>query len=276
MKTEDVGEITKKINPIEIIKLLVEVDKQAAAALIAGLAVAATVPIVRSWEINDTTSLIIVGFVLGGAIVLKVIAAIFGADPAFRLHRIVLGWLLIAIITLPILTMFTSAVMGNVSPFNPVYCQTRFWRDCNDVEEELANERAARRHGSAPATAAAPAALRSTDMRMMSLQAAPDASLRHGRKVLVQFAGLIDRERMRAFNRELARRGWDVPESDKGGQRTQKAAGVNEIRYGDTRDEPSADLLSNDVNDITPSSQRTIVRRDQRIAAGTLEVWVSR
>ena len=69
MKTEDVGEITKKFNPIEIIKLLVEVDKQAAAALIAGLAVAATVPIVRSWEINDTTSLIIVGFVLGGAIV---------------------------------------------------------------------------------------------------------------------------------------------------------------------------------------------------------------
>jgi hypothetical protein len=279
----DIGEITKKFNPVEILKLLVEVDKNAASALVAGLAVAAIVPIVRYWEIDNTTSLIIVAFVLGSGVALRVIVLLFSSDPAFRPHRVFLGWLLIAVITLPILTMFTSAVMGSASPFRPVYCQAQFWRNCDDVEEELTNARRARLQEIThafpnliqPASAAPAAPLSFANSAVMRIQATP-SDLRHNHKVLIQFAGLIDRQRMLSFSGELARKGWQVSVPQNGGLRTQKAAGFNEIRYSDAQDERAAKLLSDDVNGVSPGGQPSVVRRSPGIEAGTLQVWISR
>lgn len=59
-------------------------------------------------------------------------------------------------------------------------------------------------------------------------------------RVFVQFAGAVAREDVAAASRALLDAGWDVPNAERGGERTASAAGLNEIRYFNAGDANAA------------------------------------
>lgn len=90
-----------------------------------------------------------------------------------------------------------------------------------------------------------------------------------GYRVDFQFAGFV-RAQAQAISAALKSVGWKIL----GEERTALAARLNEIRYGDPKDEAAAALLAADLRHVVGSTTVKVVRA--AIPAGRLEVWISR
>ena len=102
----------------------------------------------------------------------------------------------------------------------------------------------------------------------------PAKTAAHPQKVFIQFAGLIQRPDVAALNRALAASGWNVQGRD--GERTGRAAGLNEVRYSADEDREAAHELARILTAAQLGSGEVAAKRVKVIVPGTLEVWVSR
>jgi hypothetical protein len=93
---------------------------------------------------------------------------------------------------------------------------------------------------------------------------------RPDKTVYFQFAGMTREEAVRISD-QLKERGWQIP----GEERTSLAAGQNEVRYGAEADKPAAEMLVEDLKALALKGC-CVVKRNPEVAAGTVEVWVSR
>jgi hypothetical protein len=93
--------------------------------------------------------------------------------------------------------------------------------------------------------------------------------------VWIQFAGSLRREQMIDLGRQLAAN-WTVPGANRGGERIEAAAGLNEIRFGPSSDEAAARLLAVEVAQTSIVSGRRSIRRVPSIRPKSLELWISR
>jgi hypothetical protein len=80
-------------------------------------------------------------------------------------------------------------------------------------------------------------------------------------RVFVQFAGAISRDDVVTAARALTNAGWEVPDAEKGGERTANAANLNEIRYFNADDAQAALELA-----------RSFAESATWVAAGDLKV----
>jgi len=93
--------------------------------------------------------------------------------------------------------------------------------------------------------------------------------------VWTQFAGTLTRDEMRAFNAKLAAGGWKVPGAAQGGERTGRAAGLNEVRYGPGTDQKAAQQLADDINATGTIPTQVKLRLVSIIPKNSLEIWIS-
>ncbi|MBH5372853.1 patatin-like phospholipase family protein [Bradyrhizobium glycinis] len=104
---------------------------------------------------------------------------------------------------------------------------------------------------------------------------APDTASKIRRSdyaLFVQFAGVITRDEINGVRDKLVGLGWRVLGNL---QRTPAAAGLNEIRYsGD--DDQAATLLAQELGKSIQTTRPIRAERDPRVAANTLQVWISR
>ncbi len=88
--------------------------------------------------------------------------------------------------------------------------------------------------------------------------------------VYIQFAGLLERAQIVALNRNLKAAGWDV--RGQSGERTARAAGLNEVRYaGNNRS--AAQALAQTITETQLTKPLTI--RKLAVVKNNLEVWIS-
>lgn len=101
----------------------------------------------------------------------------------------------------------------------------------------------------------------------------PAATRPYRQRVFLQFAGLINRPDVAALNRALAAGGWNVQGRD--GERTGRAAGLNEVRYSAEEDRDAATELARVLTAARLGSRGVVARAVSVIVPGTLEVWIS-
>ncbi|RJF89339.1 hypothetical protein D3874_22140 [Oleomonas cavernae] len=94
-------------------------------------------------------------------------------------------------------------------------------------------------------------------------------------RVFVQFAGLIERENVKAMMKKWADAGWGVQGAGSGGERTAAAAGLAEVRYGRATDATAAAALARLVEAQKLSERPMTTVFTPIINPGVLEVWVS-
>ena len=95
-------------------------------------------------------------------------------------------------------------------------------------------------------------------------------------QVFVQFAGILKRDDVRSMMETLRDFGWNVQGVSGGGERTSKAAGYLEIRYGAKDDLPAAQSLAAAVQVSDLTSRAIIPKQNSAIGKGKLEVWISK
>lgn len=99
--------------------------------------------------------------------------------------------------------------------------------------------------------------------------------------VFVQFAGLLSREDITEYATTLTEEGWPVEGAERGGERTGKSAGLNEIRFFHPEDRPAAEILAVRSSELSPAGHALSVRDLSETAfstpdnVGVLEVWIS-
>ena len=94
-------------------------------------------------------------------------------------------------------------------------------------------------------------------------------------QVVVQFAGVLDRNDVRAMMQKLEEIGWSVQGIKGGGRRTGDAAGKNEIRYAEG-DRAAAEALAQAVRATNLVRNVGLTAGDSSVQRGRLEVWISR
>lgn len=94
-------------------------------------------------------------------------------------------------------------------------------------------------------------------------------------KVFVQFAGVLQRDSVRAMMQQLKDQGWNVQGVSGGGQRTAAAAGLSEIRYP-PGSEAAAKALAAVVESSKLSARPLGVAANGSLDSSNLEVWISR
>ncbi|KIZ39268.1 hypothetical protein OO17_20895 [Rhodopseudomonas palustris] len=105
-------------------------------------------------------------------------------------------------------------------------------------------------------------------------EVAPPAATNYD--VFFQFAGAIDRSDVRSVMKKIGDAGWKVEGVDGGGQRTPSAANTAAVRYRDQSDDPTARTLADSLNATKLISRSIKPERNDGVAKGTLEVWISR
>lgn len=101
----------------------------------------------------------------------------------------------------------------------------------------------------------------------------PAATRPYPQRVFIQFAGLIQRPDVAALNRALVAAGWKIEGRD--GERTGRAAGLNEVRYSADEDRAAAIELARVLTGARLGSREVVAKRFAIIVPGTLEVWIS-
>jgi hypothetical protein len=126
------------------------------------------------------------------------------------------------------------------------------------------------RSGSAGETAPVPQTDALRPARTFDL---PAATRPYRQRVFIQFAGLIQRPDVAALNRALVAGGWNIQGRD--GERTGRAAGLNEVRYSADEDRDAAIELARALTTAGLGSREVVAKRVAIIVPGTLEVWIS-
>jgi len=91
--------------------------------------------------------------------------------------------------------------------------------------------------------------------------------------IFVQFAGVITREQIKSMSAQLFGLGWRVFADL---NRTSAAAGMNEVRYSANNDERAATLLAEEIGKAIQTTRAVRIVQDSRVAANTLQAWISR
>lgn len=100
-------------------------------------------------------------------------------------------------------------------------------------------------------------------------------------RVYVHFAGAIDRSSVIQLAGSLEEQGWPVAEATRGGERTGKSAGFNEVRYFHDKDHDAAMKLAKATSLESPARVALSVRDLTRTrysnngTEGLLEIWIS-
>lgn len=172
--------------------------------------------------------------------------------------------ILVLFIILPMAVLAFSAAkqlfpsLATVLPqVPPIYCLVRPFEPCDVVAEQVAKDQ--------PPPPAVP-------------EVTPDPTADIARadyKVFVQFAGVIQRDAVKALMKTLEASGWDVQGTSGGGERTGSAAGLNTIKFG-ASDESAAKALAAEVQAVNVSGETISTTLVTGMEAGRLEVWISR
>lgn len=107
--------------------------------------------------------------------------------------------------------------------------------------------------------------------------AAPNATSR----VYIQFAGSIARGDVVEFAQLLSSDGWSVEDMDRGGERTGRSAGLNEVRFFHEEDRSLAEALAVRSSEASPAGTLLTVRSlagtrfTTADTKGLLEIWIS-
>jgi hypothetical protein len=94
-------------------------------------------------------------------------------------------------------------------------------------------------------------------------------------RVDVKFAGTLTREQMMAFGQSLRDLGWDAPTTNRGGERTERALGLNVVRFGPPHNRQAAEFLASQIGPLSPARARLSVEAASDIPADRLELWIS-
>lgn len=112
-------------------------------------------------------------------------------------------------------------------------------------------------------------------------QATTPFSIPRNNRVFVQFAGTLSRDDVTAASLLLVAEGWRVEGADRGGERTAKAAGVDQVRYFHETDADAAANLARSFNQIAnwsgfdPLSVAKVRGYETSVPLGHLEIWTS-
>jgi hypothetical protein len=99
--------------------------------------------------------------------------------------------------------------------------------------------------------------------------------------VAVKFAGALSREDVVKVSLALQKAGWKVEGADRGGERTARAIGVNQVRYFHDDDKIMAAQLANQYNGLAkwvgfrPLSILFVPDNPSSLPVGWLQVWTN-
>jgi hypothetical protein len=237
-----------------VIREFLRQNPRAGKVLLGGLAVVAAAALVQTWKI-DAQSALIMGAqiaVLGGLLYIITFAV---HDKALKK---VMAWFGVLFMMTFSAVFFYAAVVPNPTLVKPAYCLVRFWDRCEDVGDAVAD----RNYTPPPTTAARPSPIQPVKFDQY--------------RVSVYFAGIIRRNDMVAATTKLAGDGWNVSRPERGGERTPRAAGRNEIRYYSASDEPAAQSLASSTQNLNIVASTIRVALTPSLPPGTLEMWISR
>lgn len=275
------GGIADYLSPAKILVRLWDIDPQAARVLTIGLGAFAAAAIVISFKYNLATMALIALYVVGLSILVRI------ASELPKSLRYILGSALVITIIMVIALFFYSVVTDRPKP---AYCLAKFWLRCSDVEEQLTNASAR----SIQAGTNVPAVILNPDKPVPDATPRPTATpsssatprplptptpvaapttMLGDQTVYIQFAGLITRQSVENLNAALRRGGWQVASAS--GERTDVAAGLNEVRYSPSTDPAIAQALANAVTATKLTSAPVTVRKMAMIGPTTLELWIS-
>lgn len=100
-------------------------------------------------------------------------------------------------------------------------------------------------------------------------------------RVFVQFAGVLSRQEVREVSLKLENEGWNVQGTERGGERTAQAVGIDQVRYFHNEDEDLAKHLATKYNELASWSGfdqlavAFVAGHESRVPGGHLEVWTS-
>ena len=241
------------MTPVQVIERLLKVDPRTGRLLLGGLAVVAIAAIATSWQINVTTAGLIGLYIAG----LGVLASVFAQIVRDPLLQRVLSMFFVVLIMVVISAFVVSVIFRSQGLISPPYCLVRFWESCDEIEGRLTRANS-----------------KTLDARVVIPEAiAPSAVVPANYKVFIQFAGLITRESIVALNSSLKAGGWRVQGAS--GERTQKAAGYNEVRFGSEADRAAAQTLADAVTATQIGSAPIQPKLVPVVAPSTLELWIS-
>jgi hypothetical protein len=241
------------LEPIQWIREFAKRNPQSATLLFGGVACFAAVAAVGSMGLDLESKILPALYVIGIGIVLVIATAII--NNRFMLNTV--SWFIIVMTAMWMIMFIISRFSAN-----PVWaCAAYFWTPCRTTADEVATAQSVSRPASpvqSPAKSAAPGSIQPGNY-----------------KVLVQFAGVLQREDVRAMMKKLREFGWNVLGVDGGGQRTGAAAGYGEIRYRNNVDASAAQELAQLIQSTKIVSKTISIKQNSTIEAGTLEVWIS-
>jgi hypothetical protein len=252
--------------PTAALAKLYKFDPTTARYLTAGMAVFAVAAIVSVWSIDIVTMGLVGLYVLTLGLVAIAVANL----PS--LPRTILGSFLVGFLMVALTTIFISAVTEPAWP-KPAYCLVKVWDRCRDEEEAYAarNAKSIDAKVKVPEVIATPAASlppkQSPGAKVVSVPTVPP------RRVFIQFAGRITRDSMRDLNSALARGGWHM--QGESGERTEKATGKNELRYGLQEDRLAAGWLADAVTATGVTSSPVVPRYNSSVGSD-FELWISK
>lgn len=250
---------------IAALEQLLTVNRNAAILLFTGIGVFAAISIVGTYEIDYTIALRVAAYILGFATASTVLSVVVDNT----LIRSVLGWFVVGLFMFWSLALSISVVF-QPGPLPPPYCLVYFLQDCDEVAEAIALKQE-QRTGS-PVIAVHPPPVEGDGVLANAL-AVPTAEV-PAQTVYVQFAGILTRDSVRTLMLTLEAQGWNVQGAAQGGERTNAAAGYNEVRFsGDSR--AAAQQLAAELERFNLTGRPITVVENPDIDAGALEVWLS-
>lgn len=106
-----------------------------------------------------------------------------------------------------------------------------------------------------------------------SVREPPTIAPTHPQPVYIQFAGVLTRQQITDFNSGLKAQGWRAQSAS--GERTPKAAGINEVRFaGNNAD--AARQLTDAINAAGLLQTQVEAKRMEIVGPKNLEVWISK
>lgn len=261
------------MNPAKLFSTLLNVNPRVATLIASGLVFLASAAIVISWNIDLQLAIQTAGVILAFSVLAVIFANITG------LIARLLAWIAFLIFTAYALILFAQFICGScmTPPIRAVGCLVSpFTEGCL---ESTAGEVAVAqgRVSSAPIeTAAAEPQAQETFTRSLTVEE-PDQ--KEGNRVFIHFAGSMARQDVVEMAKALESSGWNVQQSDNGGERITSAYGLNEVRVFHKTDIVLAKKLAQDLNAVWEKPDGIAVKS----LAGTrytsepkhLEIWIS-
>lgn len=248
------------MTPVAALEKLLAVNRDVAVLILTGIVVFAAISIVGAYNINYDTALRIAAYIFGFAVVANVLSIVISD---YRV-RAVLGWFLVGLLIIWTVILSIS-ILIQPGPFPPVFCIVSFTQPCDVVAENIAL--AEQRRTVMVVDVLTPPVGVASDLPT----ATPSIP---SQQVVVQFAGLVTRDSVRNMMRMLQAEGWNVQGAEAGGERTEAAAGYNEVRYAPGA-QADAERLAATLQRLNLTGKPVIAVQNDKISANRLEVWLS-